>query len=82
LDQNTIDIFGKVLELHGSDRAISYSCSLLNNKSKGNKNSELVDPEGFKLVVKYDSKAQKGFEIVGADQKVIKDPDGLKLDKI
>jgi hypothetical protein len=87
LDQNTIDIFGKVLELHGSDRAISYSCSLLKNKSKGNKhewvkNAELVDPEGFKLVVKYDSKAQQGFEIVGADRKVIKDPDGLKLDKI
>lgn len=75
------------MELHGSDRAISYSCSLLKNKSKGNKhewvkNTELVDAEGFKLVVKYDSKAQQGFEIIGADQKVIKDPDGLKLDKI
>jgi hypothetical protein len=87
-DQNTIDIFNRMLELYGSERAISYSGSLLKNKNKNNKhewmrNSELVDLMSLNHVITYESNPRnQGFHIVCADQKTIIDTDGSMVDKI
>jgi hypothetical protein len=87
-DSRTIDIFGKMLDLYGSDRAISYSTRLLDVKDKDRKhawikNPDLVDAKAMSLVVKCEPKApQLGFEIMGSDLKLIKDVDGSKLDTI
>jgi hypothetical protein len=77
-----------MLDLYGSDRAISYSTRLLDVKDKDRKhawikNPDLVDAKALSLVVKCEPKApQLGFEIMGSDFKLIKDADGSKLDTI
>ncbi len=87
-DQHTIDIFNRILERHGPDRAISYSGSLLKGKNKNNKhdwirNPELVNFESLSNVIKYDSNPRnQGFHILGADNKEIIDTDGSIVDKI
>jgi hypothetical protein len=87
-DQHTIDIFNRILERYGPDRAISYSGSLLKGKNKNNKhdwirNPELVNLESLSNVIKYDSNPRnQGFHILGADNKEIIDTDGSIVDKI
>ncbi len=87
-DQHTIDIFSRMSELYGDERAVSYSASLLKGINKNNKhcwirNPELVNLKSLNQVIKYDANPQsKGFHILNKDKKEIIDIDGSMVDKI